>query len=342
MSGGDGLNAQGIKKTKEVRRMFPLAWDGYELCGGDFDSFEVTLADAVYDDKTLRADLLSGKKIHALFAMALFPGKTYDEVIASDGSAFDMYHKGKTAVFRMIYGGGWEGLADALGIPEEAARGAFESFGQRYKGVEKARGKTFDSFCSMRQPGGVGSAVIWHEPAEYIESFLKFRRYFTLENTIAKALFDLARKVPAAWRKTDIKVMRRPGRIQTAGGAVSSALYGAAFGIQAANMRAAANHEIQSPGGQITKAVQRRIWDLQPAGIHNLVVAPANVHDEIMCVTHPGSVKKVTEQVSTTVESFRPQVPLIGMSWFESMANWAEKKAGAEKVKIRCPEMMEF
>ncbi len=90
--------------------------------------------------------------------------------------------------------------------------------------------------------------------------------------------------------------MRRPGRIQTAGGAVSSALYGAAFGIQAANMRAAANHEIQSPGGQITKAVQRRIWDLQPTGIHDLVVAPANVHDEIMCVTHPGSVKQVTEE----------------------------------------------
>jgi len=67
-----------------------------------------------------------------------------------------------------------------------------------------------------------------------------------------------------------------------------------------------------------------------------------NIHDEIMCVTHPAAVKEVTDQVRTTVESFRPQVPLIGMSWFESMANWAEKKAGAEKVKIRCPEMMEF
>ena len=224
------------------------------------------MADAVYNDNTLRSDLLSGKKIHALFAMALFPGKTYEEVIASDGSAFDMYHKGKTAVFRMIYGGGWEGLADALGIPEEAARGAFESFGQRYKGVEKDRGKTFDSFCSMRQPGGVGSAVIWHDPTDYVESFLKFRRYFTLENTIARALFDLARKPPAEWRKTDIKVQRRPGRIQMAGGAVASALYGAAFGIQAANMRAAANHEIQSPGGPITKAVQRRIWMNRPYG----------------------------------------------------------------------------
>ena len=34
---GDGLNAQGIKHTDEVRQMFPLAWDGYLLCGGDFN-----------------------------------------------------------------------------------------------------------------------------------------------------------------------------------------------------------------------------------------------------------------------------------------------------------------
>ena len=33
--------------------MFPLSWRGYILCGGDFDSFEVTLADAVYNDPSL-------------------------------------------------------------------------------------------------------------------------------------------------------------------------------------------------------------------------------------------------------------------------------------------------
>ena len=328
MSGGDGLNAQGIKKTKEVRRMFPLAWEGTVLNLGDLTSCEVTIADAVYNDKTLRADLLSGKKIHALFAMSLFPGKTYEEVIASNGTSFDMYSKGKTAVFRMIYGGGWEGMADALGIPEDAARGAFESFGQRYKGVEKARGKTFDSFCSMRQPGGVGSAVIWHEPVEYIGSFLGFRRYFTLENTIAKALFDLARKPPAEWRKTEIKVMRRPGRIQTAGGAVSSALYGAAFGIQAANMRAAANHEIQSPGAQITKAIQRRIWDLQPSGVHDLVVAPANVHDEVLAVSHPDYVAPIAEAVKVAIRSFHKYVPLLSMVWANHASSWADKGTG--------------
>jgi hypothetical protein len=104
-------------------------------------------------------------------------------------------------------------------------------------------------------------------------------------------------------------------------------------------MRAAANHEIQSPGGAITKTVQRAIWDLQPVGVHELIVAPLNVHDELQCVTHPDCVTQVTEKVRDTVESFRLQVPLIGMTWFEEMANWAEKKGGAKPVEMQAPEM---
>lgn len=53
-----------------------------------------------------------------------------------------------------------------------------------------------------------------------------------------------------------------------------------------------------------------------------------------MCVTHPINVKQVTETVRRVVESYRSVVPLIGISWFEEMANWAEKKDGAQKVKI--------
>ena len=66
--------------------------------------------------------------------------------------------------------------------------------------------------------------------------------------------------------------------------------------MQAANMRAAANHEIQSPGAEITKAVQRRLWDLQPAGIHPLKLAPLNIHDELMVVANPSIVHDITAQ----------------------------------------------
>jgi hypothetical protein len=80
---GGGLNAHGIKRSKEVRGMFPLAWDGMILCGGDFDSFEVVLADAVFKDPNLRKELLAGRKVHALMGMELYPGCSYENVCNS-------------------------------------------------------------------------------------------------------------------------------------------------------------------------------------------------------------------------------------------------------------------
>ncbi len=383
MAGTSGLNAQGIKATKAVRRCFPLSWGDMVLCGGDFDSFEVTLADAVYNDPALRRDLIKKiqcpfcvgtkvcptcegtgevegevckgckgscecgecndagmvhQKLHGLFGMAIFPGHTYTDILASSGTENDMYLKGKSGVFAMIYGGTWETLVRNLGVKEESAKGAFEDFDKRYPGVGKAREKTFDDFCSMRQPGGVGSQVVWRQPKDCVESFLGFKRFFTLENQICHEMFKMANALPKGWKNHPVKVWRRD-RVQTAGGAVSSALYGAAFGLQQSNMRAAANHEIQSPGGQITKHVQRAVWDLQPVGVCELKVACLNVHDEIMCVTDEEYVPLVTEKVREVVEHYRPQVPLIGMTWNESQANWAEKKGGSVTIKMWAPEM---
>lgn len=338
MSGSDGLNPQGIKATDTVRRLFPLAWPGSILSGGDFDSFEVTLADAEFDDPGLRKDLLSGKKIHGLFGMALNPGKSYDDILATKGTENDLYDQGKRGFFGgIMYMGGWETLVHRLGKHEDIAKAAFNEFSKRYKKVSQAQGAIRDTFGALRQTGGIGTAVVWHEPADYVETFLGFRRYFTLENKIMRALFDLARKPPVAWRQCKIPVVRRD-RVQTAGGAVSSALYGAAFAIQGANIRAAGNHKIQSPGGQITKRVQRKIWDLQPVGVAPLVVAPMNVHDELMVVNRPDYSQRVADQVAEAVEFYRPHVPLIGMTWFLEMANWSEKKAGSQALSIAPPK----
>ena len=102
-----------------------------------------------------------------------------------------------------------------------------------------------------------------------------------------------------------------------------SALYGAAFGIQGAVMRAAGNHVIQSSGAIITKRLQRRIWDIQPAGVHSWVVRPMQNHDEVnAAVDGPETAQKVAAVVYSTVESYRPKVPLIAMKW-ERMRNWA-------------------
>lgn len=347
MSGDNKLNPQGIRAKKHVRSCFPLADfnNGFVLSGGDFAAFEVVLMEATYNDPKLREDLLkvvicqdcggkgckdckyTGKvrqSIHGLFASELFE-IDYNTIMATKKTT-NHYTDGKRGIFSQSYGGDENTIADRLGIELEIAKKASEGFMDRYPGIRVARQKINDKFCSMRQPGGIGTAVEWHEPADYVESLLGFKRYFTLENKICKALFDLAQDPPKRWRNVRVRVMRREHKgLQTASGACQSALYAAAFNIQSQNMRAAANHEIQSSGAGITKVVQRKIWDLQPSGAHPWIVRLMNVHDEIHVVTRPEYVDQIAEIVNVTVESFRKKVPLIEIEWNKEETSWADK-----------------
>jgi len=347
MSGADGLNAQGIKREAWVRGRFPMAKDPFVLCGGDFSSFEVTLADAAYGDPRLHEDLLTGRKIHAEMAAFLY-GYTYEEIVAgvknegaaalaeeaaakaegremrpTDSKFTTMYSNGKQAVFALIYGGDHGTISRKLGVPKDVAEKAYVSFLSRYPLIAAARKKIFDMFCSMRQEAGIGTAITWSDPADYIESLLGFRRYFTLENKICSVLFHMAQNPPKEFKGCYQKVIRRE-RVQTASGAASSAIYGAAFQIQAAAMRAAANHVIQSTGAEITKRVERKIWDIQPYGVHDWITAPLNIHDEILAVTDPDYADEIDSIVKGTVETYRPIVPLIGISWGKHLTSWAD------------------
>ena len=184
----------------------------------------------------------------------------------------------------------------------------------------------FKAFCSMAQPGGVGARSFGDIRPITARPFLGFRRYFTLENKICRALFDLAQqaaqgveRLPGQGRSArPCANGRRCGRL----GAVRGSLRHP-NGLRCGPM---ANHQIQSPGAEITKRVQRRIWDLQPAGVHPFNVAPMNVHDEIAAVSLPEMVQAVATRVKEAVEFFKSKVPLIAISWKTHAKNWAEKK----------------
>jgi len=176
----------------------------------------------------------------------------------------------------------------------------------------------------MKQPNGVGTAVEWNEPAPYVESLFGFKRYFTIENKICKALFDLAQKLPEPWLKVR-KTVKRREKEQTACGAIQSSLYATAFAIQAASMRAAGNHRIQSTGAQICKRMQRAIGDLQPAGVHPWVVQTLNSHDEILSVNKPSVAPAVAKVVADTVAEFQKVIPLLDIEWKSDLSSWAEK-----------------
>lgn len=326
MSGSDGLNPQGINKRKEVRECFPLADDSLVLCGGDFDAFEVTIMDAAYNDPLLHEELLAGKSIHGLFGMMLFPPLTYEQIMATKPlpEELNRYGRSKNCVFALFYGGDANTLVNRGGVDLQAAERAYQRWCERYQVWGEKRKIITNMFCSMRQPDGMGTRVQWSEPAEYIESFLGFKRFFTLENRIAHALFNLAEDPPADWQKLKLKVTRHD-REQTACGAVRSALFGSAFAIQGANTRAAANHVIQSAGAQITKALQRRLWDLQPAGINEWMILPMNIHDEILAPCKPALIPDTHRVVSEFVEEYRKKVPLLSVGWKDHMSSWAAK-----------------
>ena len=348
MSGIGGLNPQGIKRAKRIRKCFTLAdMPDYCLDGGDFEGFEVTITDAAYKDPVLHQDITElhtcfhcqgkgtncleckgigkvTKKIHGIFGTFFF-NKTYEEILATKGAnepMLDLYTRSKNGVFALFYMGEVHTLMNRINIAKEQAEAGFNRLLARYKVFAQERKRYMDMFCSMRQPGGIGSKVIWAEPHDYIESMLGFRRYFTLENQICKTLFQLGEKPPDSWKKIKINVIRRD-RVQTACGALQSALFASAFALQAANMRAAGNHVIQSTGGQITKKLQRRIWELQPVGCHPWQVQPMNSHDEIQCP------RLKTIETKSVVDSFikemKSVVPLLEMKWKEGVATWADK-----------------
>lgn len=298
-------------------------------------------SDGVYVCPTCGGKGKFRRKLHALFGTAMFPHATYDQVRASDGTADDMYTKGKSGVFGLIYGGDWTTLKKNFGLPEEVCKAAVAKFFDMFPGILKSRERVTRMFEMVYQ---YGRQIRFKQPeSNYIESFLGFRRYFDLEIGIVQALHSIASKPPKEWltpEMREVKVIRSIGRgVQTVGGATMSSVYGATWSLQASIVRAAGNHEIQSPGGQICKSVQRRIWDLQPHGVHPLRVSPMNIHDEIMVVCQPEYVDAVADRVVESVESYRDQVPLIGMTWNKQQDSWAGKKGGTETVKIQSPEM---
>lgn len=320
MAGTGGLNAQGIQHDKEFRQLFIMADNGNILSGGDFVSFEVTLADAVYKDKNLRIDLQSGKSFHALLGQVLYD-LPYENIIANDGTKTELYDPSKKSAFALLYGAMPQKLAETASISKEQAEFSYKEFIKKYPEIGKARQLIFDAFCSIRQPSGMGGYVEWYEPSDYIESLLGFRRYFTLENNIVKTLYDMAGTLGDEFND-DKKVIRRD-REQTVKGATQSALYATAFQIQAHNMRAAANHVIQSTGAEITKNLQHAIWQIQPIGVNVWFVQPMNIHDEVM-VVHD---KRIDLEgiVNGIIEKYKELVPLIRIDWRTNMKNWSDK-----------------
>lgn len=324
MAGGGDLNAQGIDSSRQTRAAFTLAFPGESLCGGDASAFEVTIADAVYNDLKLREFIKTGGKIHGIFGTMLFPGHTYDQILATDGTSNNLYTKAKSGVFLVFYGGTSFAMKRNLGVEEDVANAAIEKLVTMFPGIRKQQQQVLKDFGALSQPGGIGSKVYWQEPKEFCETMFGFKRYFTAEIQTMRTLYEIANKVPDEWLGFKFKVTRRD-REQTVSGAARSALIAAAFTVQGNIVRASTNHYIQGAGSTIIKRIQTAIWKFQPVGVHPWKTRSINVHDELRVSVAPELVEEVRATVDSTIKSLQEKVPLLAMKWKTNMASWAEK-----------------
>ena len=322
MSGESGMNAQGIPQEKQIRELFTLKWENEQLSGGDFDAFEVSIADAVYKDPQLKADLTSGQKFHGITG-ATFYGKSYDEILATRDYDISnsLYKRAKNAFFGYLYGAQLKKFADTLGLNESEASSSLERIRKRYPVIAAYRGLLSDKYLPLSQHG-IGTKVIWHEPCDYIESILGFRRFFTLENAVLRGMYRMTESPPEEWKIDG--TCRRSTREQTIENATRSAILSCIFGLQSHIFRAACNHEIQSPGAQITKSLQRAIWGIQRSGLRPFMVRPFNIHDEVnVCYTvSPELIHKARDSV---INKYIDRIPLLKMSWKDNLDNWGNK-----------------
>ena len=265
----------------------------------------------------------NGKKIRGLFGVYLFPGKTYEEIISTDGAGGldDLYSRSKKSVFLKIYGGNAWTIAEKIFISEEVAQAADEAFEKEYPEVAQVQNKVVERFTAIKQPAGIGSKIIWEDPERYIETMLGFKRYFDLEIKTMEKLFELAQNPPKDWKFKSI--VKRRDRSQTVLGAVQSALYAAAFAIQGHMQRFATNHPVQGTGAGILKRTQCELWVIQPIGIHPWKIRMMNIHDELVTVCDPSIVNEVYEIVEKTIAKLKSIVPLLNLTMRKG-ENWAD------------------
>lgn len=306
MSGADKFNPQGIDSSDEMRECFTL---GKTLMGGDFSGFELTIADAVYEDPNWHDMLLNDRKVHADFGADLYESD-YDTILNDQ----PRYRKSKSGIFLLLYGGEAYGMSKKLDVTEEQAAKAEQGFFKRFPPILKRRKEIYKDYMPLREG-------VWHEPKDSIGSLFGHKRYYGLEFQICKLFYDIASNPPV--RSDDICIRSEKKGTQNVVDALRSAFTAAIHVIQKKAARSAINHEIQSPGACITKMVQKAIWDLQPAGVHDWVAQPSNIHDEIFAVVTPGYEDKVREAVYKKVEELQEIVPLLKITWGAGL-NWKD------------------
>ena len=322
-SGGDSLNKKGEKINPQgipkgiIRKIFTFATN---LRGGDFSGFEVAIWDARYNDPLLHEQLASGKKIHGIWGEYLYD-VPYEELLQGQETKGSEYNRAKNSFFAGIYGAQPPKIAKVTGLPLEKILLAYTKFYSDYKKLGESQKEIREAMTFIRD-------YKFNPPKkDYAETFLGFKRFFTLELQVTQILIkisndDFLRFIPNALSLITKKTGKESSKQITILQAIRSALYSESFQIEAHCQRIYGNFLIQSPGGQITKTLQCKLNNLnEKVGVYQNYIKTFNVHDEILVMND--NLNLSSDIVTNFIVEYKKYVPFLKMKW-NKINNWSE------------------
>lgn len=351
MAGEAGLNWQGIgavdeyeidteiDEAEEIPEELMEAWnseDDYDKqkvglrhailtpCVGDWSSFEVRIANAVYNDHQLNDDLVNGVDLHSMGSVNFHPmikklGVSYEEFNKGykDNLAWDKARKGiKAVIFGSFYFCTAHAVSNTLGILESEAQAILDGLYERYKGMKRYRAAIEADFLTADTERWSKDSV--RRMKRSMTDLTGFERHWNFEAAVAEIMWDLGNSKRI---KTGIggKIVRNVEKgAQSIDMAVTSACLGSAIAIQAAVSRQAGNFRIQSTGATLNKKLQARLWIEQR-------VPTLQIHDELIACDH---VNFNFENYSRCVEDFTVEaekiVPMVKFDYGKT-ERWSDK-----------------
>lgn len=356
MAGTSGLNWQGIGSVDEVELELDVEHDELDLdidelaeaqavaegrefeakqkvglrhailtpCVGDWSSFEVVIAAAVYNDKQLQEDIQNKVDLHSMGSVQFHPllkaqGVTYDEFKAGykHNLQWDKIRKGiKAVIFGSFYFCTAHSVAESLNIPEHEAQKILDGLYTRYPGMLQYRAKIEKDFITADTEGwGRGSVS---KMSRSLVDLTGFERHWDFEAGVAECMWELGTSrcirsgIPG---KVTRNVEKGPQSVDMA---ITSACLGSALAIQAAVSRQAGNFRIQCTGATLTKQMQAVVW-------RELRIPCLPIHDELVVPHHPNfRFDSYSEVIDKFVAYAKGVVPMVKFDYAET-ERWSDK-----------------
>ena len=333
MSGTSGVNWQGIgafEEDEEGKRV-GLRTAILTPMVGDWSSFEVRIAAAVYQDDNLSKVVAEGLDMHSYTASIAHPLiiERLNELSIPENKRYEWVRKHykeddnfvvkcrkqiKAVVFGIFYGAQAFTISESLGITESEAQRILDLFFRAYPGIKRYRDIIEEKFLTADTVNWSANSINKMEVS--LKDLTGFERRWDFEKKLSQIFWKLGHSQFRTGLSGQIVRDKNKGW-QSIDNACRSAFLGASINIQSSASRQAVNFRVQATGSSIHKRLQAKLWSETRIGT-------LSIHDEVICITKGFDYDKVTEKIKKYEKDAGLIVPDLKFDYGKT-ERWSDK-----------------